>query len=288
MAKKKESILDKMLGNIRGRDGKNLGDALDEAVSGLSEQDRHTVKSYLNAEADKEIAKAPKIAIIGNTGVGKTSTINALFGTKLPVSHVEACTQQEEEVSFDGKLLDGAAGNIIIYDMPGLGEDIEADERHKRTYTRVIAECDVAVWLLTATGRAMSFDQMMIRDVVAPANINLASRLVIGINQIDTIQPGHWIDEGNLPSRTQRQSIERRIKDIREKFIKVVPGLMPDRIVPYSAIKRYHLVQLFEVMLHACAHDRAWVLHSRKSIADYSQLINPRILDLVRSRQKGK
>ncbi len=68
--------------------------------------------------------------------MGKSSTINTLFSTNLPVSHVEACTQIESEVSFDGALLKPGARSIIVYDMPGLGEDLDADKKHKETYAR--------------------------------------------------------------------------------------------------------------------------------------------------------
>lgn len=268
--------------------GRTLEEGLNEALSTLSPAERQKVTRFLGNETEKEMAKPPEIALIGNTGVGKSSTINSLFGTTLAVSHVKACTQREKAVSFEKKLVDGSVGNLILYDMPGLGEDFEADEKHKAIYRRVISKCDVAVWVLDASSRALAYDQIMIRDVVAPANRELVSRLVIGLNQVDTIQPGTWIDEANVPSKTQKESIKRRIADIQEKLIKVVPGLTKDRIVPYSATKQYHLVHLFEAMLNACSIERAWVLDSRKSIADYRDLVDPRILELVKARQKGE
>ena len=32
----------------------------------------------------------------------------------------------------------GAKGGIVVFDMPGIGEDIEADERHYAAYEKVL------------------------------------------------------------------------------------------------------------------------------------------------------
>lgn len=265
-----------LLESVRGKDGKSM-------LEVFRAMDQRSSERLLRMITD-ELERPPRIAIIGKTGVGKSSTINALFSTSLPVSHVEACTQVEQEVSFDGSLLKPGAKSIIVYDMPGLGEDIEADERHKKTYARVLEQCDVAVWVLAAAGpaRAMAYDQIMIRDVVSRANREAASRLVVGLNQIDVIQPGHWLESGNVPSPTQKDSIRRRTADIMEKLLKVCPKLTEDRIVAYSAQKRFNLAYLFDVMLAACPDRRAWVLSDRQELKDYTELIDPKILARAR------
>jgi len=163
-------------------------------------------------------------------------------------------------------------------------EDIDTDERHLETYARVIPQCDVAVWVLDAADRAIAADQMMIRDVVAPANRDLVDRLVIGLNKIDDIQPGSWLTSANIPSQTQKESIVRRIDDITEKLVKVCPKLTHGRIVPYSAKRHYWLGKLFNAMLDACPEGRAWVLKSRESLASYEELVDPAILQAIKKR----
>ena len=55
-------------------------------------------------EMEKKLRKAvedvepPKIALIGFTGVGKSSTINALFNAGREISDVKACTKEEAEI----------------------------------------------------------------------------------------------------------------------------------------------------------------------------------------------
>src|SRR5215470_13543803 len=235
-----------LLTGIRAKDNRTMLDVFDE----MGARERGKLLEMI----EEELSRPPAIAIIGKTGVGKSSTINALFNTHLPISHVEACTQIEQEVSFDGAILKPGAKSILVFDMPGLGEDIDADERHRKTYARVLERCDVAVWVLAAAGpaRAMAYDQIMIRDVVSKANREAAERLVVGLNQIDVIQPGQWIDRANVPSREQKESIRHRVEDIKQKLLKVCPTLTAQRIVPYSAVKRFNLLPLFEAMLNAC------------------------------------
>jgi uncharacterized protein len=55
-----------------------------------------------------ELAKAPKVAIIGKAGVGKSTTINSLFNLQERVSHADTGTTQDTErtvaLSDGGKL----------------------------------------------------------------------------------------------------------------------------------------------------------------------------------------
>lgn len=268
------TFIKNLLSGIRNDDGVSLEDMLARA----SAEDR----SKFNDRVRQELSVPPKIAVIGKTGVGKSSTINALFGSTLAVSHTKSCTQLEEVV----KVKRGAK-SLIVFDMPGLLEDIDADEVHKETYAKVIPQCDVAVWVLDAADRAIAEDQKMLRDVVGPAKPDLLARLVIGLNKVDEIQPGEWIGPANIPSRTQKESIERRIADITQKLLKVCPDLKADRIVPYSALRRYRLTKLRNAMEVACPPHRMWVLKSRESVADYRELIDRSILNEIGRRGRN-
>lgn len=269
------SFIKSLVSGIKNRDGTSLEDMLMAAPS--------KERSEFNRLVQQELSKAPKITVIGKTGVGKSSTINALFGSSLAISHTKSCTQLEEMVQVNK-----GSKSLIVFDMPGLLEDIEADEVHKQTYSRVIPQCDVAVWVLDAADRAIAADQSAIRDVVGPANPALLDRLVIGLNKVDEIQPGTWIESANVPSPTQKKSIERRIEDIIEKLLKVCPRLRSDRIIPYSATKRYRLTKLRNAMEAACPPERMWVLKSRESLADYRELVDKSVLDEIAQRRSKR
>jgi len=237
----------------------------------ISEEIKDKIAKQVSDLTKMEIENPPKIAVIGLSGVGKSTTINSLFGTKLKSDPSVACTQNAEPI-----ILQGPKGKIIVFDMPGLGEDIDQDEVHKQTYAKVLPECDVILWLMVANGagRAMAYDQIMLKEVVGA----YIDKLVVGLNQVDLIEPNDWITIANIPSKQQSENLERRITDVREKIGKVVPNLTTERILYYSAIKRYRLEELFQCLVDACSNNRGWVLDSRQSIADYKELMDPEFL----------
>lgn len=209
----------------------------------------------------------PRIAVIGETGVGKSSTINALFNAGREVSHTRACTQIETELLVK----DGA---LRVVDMPGLGEDLERDEAHVDTYRRVLPECDVALWILKADVRAIAGVQRSLRDLVAAGSLD-PRRLVIGINQVDLAQPGSWKRRYNMPDPEQEATIVARTRDVHEKLSRIAE-LPEDRVVWYSATRAYRLPELLHGIEQACDRSRAWLIQERANFINFEDLAEVR------------
>lgn len=238
-------------------------------IENLSTEEKEKVKQLLKQKREEELSNPPTIAIIGKTGVGKSSTINNLFKTNLDVSHSQSCTQKGTPI----KLTNGK-GEIIIYDMPGLGEDEDKDEEHKKEYRKILPQCDVVLWIMNIADREMSSQQRYIREILT----YLDGKLVICANKADNIHPENWNISYNMPSNEQHEILENRIKDIRSKLCKIIPDLKEELIVYYSATKRFKLNDLFGAMLEACPNDREWVMNERIDIEDFKELIAPEIL----------
>ncbi len=216
-------------------------------------------------EISKEIEAAditPQIVLIGKTGVGKSSTINKLFNPQpnMPVDHVEPATMNIEVLTLSL----GERGKLIIVDSPGLGVSEEADKRNMAAYREILAESDVAVWIIKADDRTLGIDHSFVTQVLPE---KLRDRLVVGINQIDKIEPAKWSEEFNLPSREQEESIKRKEESVLKGF--KGQDINPLAIVSYSALKNYRLTRLFRTIVDACPPERIASLVKRGDVKSF-------------------
>lgn len=215
----------------------------------------------------KEVDLTPQIVVIGKTGVGKSSTLNKLFNPQpqLLVDHVEPATLEILKLSL------GKRGELIVVDSPGLGASEEADKRNMSAYRSILAESDVAVWIIKADDRALGLDHSFIAQILPE---KLRSRLVVGINQIDKIEPAKWSEEFNLPSKDQEVSIKRKEEFVLKGFKD--EGIEPFAVISYSAFRNYRLTRLFRAMVDACPPERIAALLKR---GDVKSFLSPDLQD---------
>jgi len=195
---------------------------------------------------EDEMAKPPKVAIIGKSGGGKSTTINALFNLEEKVSHTVAGTLKASENTI--QIPNG--GDLSVIDMPGLGEDIHLDKEYREIYKNTLPNVDVVLWVIQADTRDLKKDQEILRDLIQNIMGDLKGRLVIGLNQVDKIGPGNWNDKFNYPSPEQEDNINRRCEDIQKKLSKSLL-IKVEQVEYYSALKRYRLYYLLAAIIKA-------------------------------------
>jgi uncharacterized protein len=238
----------------------------------LGEKDFNTLVDSINSE----LARPPRVAVIGKSGVGKSTTINALFNLDEKISHVGAGTiiEAERTVVLPNEV------KLKIVDMPGLGEDIDRDKEYELIYRRILPTADLVLYVVQADLKALSMDQRILREIVCPIMEDVKDRLVIGLNQVDKIGPGNWNEKFNWPSPEQEESIDRKCKDIRHKLKREV-RIGVDQIEYYSATKRYRLFNLLAAIIKACGKV-GWKLPVDP--ADPIELADPSVQDLLRQQ----
>ena len=252
---------------------------VNELLPGQQMSEEHFEEIYQIIEDKVDNEPPPRFAFIGETGVGKSSTLNALFNAGLEVSHIEACTQTARGIEVKFNELEGVNGALIAYDMPGLGESRLKQREHIALYENILKDVDVSLWILDGQNRAIAQIQEYLEVELKSINPRLLERMVIALNKVDLVHPGetHWHPLANLPSEEQEENIKGRIRDVKRKIHEVLPNWR-GTIVGYSANRRYNLPHLFDAMMDAVPNKRRWVVASRKALADFLELVDPQLL----------
>lgn len=257
-----------MNSNMEPKKGKFLINEIFDKIfekANISQEERDSVNSAL----DKELVEKPfRVAVIGQSGVGKSTTLNSVFGLSNYTSNlVEGTTDIVEEVF---PLRDGF--KLSIYDMPGLNNDEDKDILYAKLYEKILPGCDVIVYIINAHSRDFGEDCRILKDVVLPITKEnkVMENLIIAVNKIDTI--GENIDPNdpelqwdlltNLPPQKLKSAIKTKLGDITDKLIDegllgTSDGLKSHQIVFYSAIKNYNLQDFIRAI--AKAGKRGWI-----------------------------
>lgn len=103
-------------------------------------------------------AQPLKVGILGQAGVGKTTTVNNLFNANFKVSRTVVGTDKAQYKDFE--LEDGSI--ITIVDLPGYGRSIAEDKEYQAIYIQELKQCDIILLIVQANEKGLADDQYMI------------------------------------------------------------------------------------------------------------------------------
>lgn len=184
---------------------------------------------------------SPTIGLMGKTGAGKSSLINALFQSPLsPVSDVSGCTRHTQRFTM-------AMGShaMTFIDLPGVGESLERDREYHQLYRHLLPELDLIIWVLKADDRAWSADEQCYRFLTEQCGY-APSRFLFVLNQADKIEPcREWNVKYRHPSPKQASNL-------RQKQVTVVNVFKPTNpVTTVSSTEYYQLSLLAEQLIMA-------------------------------------
>lgn len=188
------------------------------------------------------------ILFMGRTGVGKSSTINAFFGTKYAkTDSIKPCT--DEIYTYDFK-------NLKIYDSPGLGESKEKDEKTKEEIFNLLQKkngkgeglIDLIFFVFDANSRDYSESYILINEFLSKL-VDNSKRIILALNKIDLV-------EGGIFYNTKENQPDPKLHDLmNEKINFMKKNLKEDYdIIYYSAgvnnnyiqLKPYNIVSIYQ------------------------------------------
>lgn len=186
-----------------------------------------------------KLLKSYNVCFLGKTGYGKSSIINALFGTNFSTDPFYSCTKELYSVSILGKAPQGY-DCITIYDTPGIGE-FPDDDVYQAYYDHVVSIADVIVLVVTFA-KTDAPEQELLLNLKQHLDVNKSTKFVVALNHIDSLIVAMdsdyipWDEENNVPTLQCQSIIKERINIIHQKYDEL---FMPSEVVPICALRGY-------------------------------------------------
>lgn len=228
-----------------------------QGITGISEAERTILmRNLANLKGEKV-----NVLITGATGCGKSSTINALFGSEKAKVGQGSSPETMHIARYDFQ-------NIVLFDSPGLGDGKEADIRHAKGIMDKLLETksdgslliDLVLVILDGSSRDLGTSYQLITEVIIPNLGEDTSRLLIAINQADVAMKGrYWNYADNQPEPLLLKFLDEKVLST-QKRIKEATGINVDPIYYAAGYKdgdeEQYPWNLSKLMAHILRHTK--------------------------------
>ncbi len=129
----------------------------------------HEHKTISLQELVSQTVRVPRIALMGKSKVGKTTTICHLLGVEPsddPTAPTFVGAVGQSTLAPQMHTLKTKGGEYELRDFPGAAVTSKDDQRYYEYYQSDLPSCDVVVYVLRATDGALAEDQLMIQNIV--------------------------------------------------------------------------------------------------------------------------
>ena len=216
-------------------------------------------------ERNLEIARFRPLDVMvtGNTGAGKSSTLNALF--KKEVAKVGTGVSPET-MELDAYSLNNA---MRFWDTTGLGVGVEMDKIHSKKLINLLYDTytlngqrygfiDLVIVIVEGINRDMGTTYKLLNEIIVP-NFQ-KDRILIAINQADVAMKGRgWNFNTNTPDEKLIEFLEQQSNSI-QKRIKEATGVTVKKPIYYSAEYGYNVTKFYDFIIDNMPRQRRDIL----------------------------
>lgn len=212
----------------------------------------HSYQDYRTDEIQSVILAAGfyplDVLLVGATGVGKSSTLNVLFGSEIStVGH----GSDPETMLVNAHLF----SNVLrFWDSPGLGDGRTADDEHAQKITQALRKTygthgfiDLVLVILDGSSRDMGTTYRLLENVILKSIA--PERVLVAINQADMAMAGrHWNHAARQPEPKLQDFLEAKSESVQARLLEAT-GLRIPKPVYYSARENYNLNAVIDLII---------------------------------------
>ena len=133
------------------------------------------------------------VAVAGRPNVGKSTLVNALCGGKIAIVSDKPQTTRHRIFG----IANGDDYQLVLVDLPGFQRPLDPlTERMQRTVESSFDEVDGVLFVLSARERIGAGDRFIAAHV-----FSLGVPIVIGLNKVDRLKPGHIASQMDTASK---------------------------------------------------------------------------------------
>ena len=192
------------------------------------------------------------VLVVGATGVGKSSTINSLFGQD--ITKVGIGVDPETKIISSHKM----HNYLRFHDSAGLGDGKEADLVHSKSLTSKLLEyvsikeqkfgfIDLVLVILDGGSRDFGTTFKLLENVILKSIE--PERVMVVINQADMAMKGnHWDLKKNKPTKQLFDYLDEKVVSVQAR-IKEATGLTISKPIYFSAYHKYNINAVMDYII---------------------------------------